>query len=507
MATRALYGWSAGVAEQWRRGAAMCGMRPVRHRHNSYPAPQFAGSIDLPPSSPSYFQRTSVHHDAGAEAIPLATVLDLLLDAVCVVDAQGRFVFVSAAGEAIFGYTPEELKGRQMIDLVYPPDRPRTLQRAQDIMDGTAGPHFENRYLRKDGQVVTIMWSARWSAVDGVRVAVARDVTGLRRAEAVQPALLAISEAAHTAEDLPALFARIHQIIGELLPANNFFVAIYDEANDALSFPYFVDQHDDMPATQSLDAGSLTAEVIRTGQPLLLTPDADPFQTDHVGNMVGQQPMNWLGTPLESPGGIIGALVVQSYSIDVRYTAEDLSLLHFVSSQVAAAIMRKQTETRLRYLARHDTLTDLPNRELFQDRLQAALVKAQRHAEPLSLLYIDVDRFKQVNDTFGHAAGDLLLREVAQRIKGCIRESDTVGRVGGDEFVVLLITPPQFVATIAEKIRVALDRTFGLDEDVHVSASIGIAQYPEHGADEKQLMRHADAAMYVAKEMGGNQFR
>lgn len=434
--------------------------------------------------------------------------MDLLLDAVCVVDAQGCFVFVSAACERIFGYTPEELKGRPMIDLVYPPDRPRTLQRAQDIMAGTASPHFENRYVRKDGQVVNIMWSARWSETDQVRIAVARDVTELKRAEAMQAALLAISEAAHTAEDMPALFRRIHQIIGELLPANNFFVAMYDERNDALSFPYFVDQHDETPATQSLDAGTLTAEVIRTGHPLLVTPDTEPFLSDRVGTIVGKESLNWLGTPLESPDGIIGALVLQSYSADVRYTEEDMVLLHFVSSQVAAAIVRKQTAYRLQYIARHDPLTDLPNRELFHDRLHTALAKARRNGEPLSLLYIDLDRFKQVNDTFGHATGDLLLREVAQRINGCVRESDTVGRLGGDEFVVLLVTPPQHVAAIAEKIRDALERTFELaEQSVHISASIGIAHYPAHGEDDKQLMRHADGAMYVAKDQGGNRFR
>ncbi|PTT71675.1 diguanylate cyclase, partial [Pseudomonas sp. HMWF007] len=159
---------------------------------------------------------------------PLASFIDLLLDAVCAVDKQGRFVFVSAACERIFGYTPEELIGRQMIELVHPADRQRTLAAAHEIMGGDPKHNFENRYVRKDGSVAHILWSARWSEVDQLRIAVARDITERKQAESRQAALYAISEAAHVAEDLLALFKRIHLIIGEWLPALNFSVALYD---------------------------------------------------------------------------------------------------------------------------------------------------------------------------------------------------------------------------------------------------------------------------------------
>jgi len=230
---------------------------------------------------------------------------------------------------------------------------------------------------------------------------------------------------------------------------------------------------------------------------------------ERIGSVVGQDSLDWLGVPLCTPKGTIGALVVQSYSGDVRYTKQDMALLQFVSTQVAAAIERKQVETRLQYIARHDPLTDLPNRELFHDRLQTALSKARRDEERVSLLYIDLDKFKQVNDTFGHVTGDLLLREVAYRIRQCVRESDTVGRVGGDEFVVLLntIKAPEHAAIVAEKIRIALNLPYALSgHTVRISASIGVAVYPEHGAENKHLIRQADGAMYGAKKQGGNRF-
>jgi len=439
--------------------------------------------------------------------VPLNKVMDLLLDAICVVDVSGRFVFVSAAFERIFGYTPEEIIGQPMIELVYPEDRERTLQAANEIMAGQPKPHFQNRYVRKDGRVVHIMWSARWSEADSMRIAVARDITELKRAESMQVALHAISEAAHSAADLLALFRNIHQIIGKLLPAINFFVALYDRKKDELSFPYFVDQYDEAPVPRKLDSGTLSAEVIRSGQALLLTPDTLAQLPEWVEPIVGRDSLEWLGVPLSTQRGVIGALVVQSYSGDVRYTEQDKALLQFVSTQVAAAIERKQTETWLQYIARHDQLTSLPNRELFHDRLRTALARVRRDRTRLSVLYLDLDRFKLVNDGFGHEIGDLLLCEVASRIRHCLRESDTVGRIGGDEFVVLLnnISQPEHAASVAEKIRIALEQPFELDgHRLHISSSIGIAVYPEHGEEDKQLMQHADNAMYGAKRQGGN---
>lgn len=455
--------------------------------------------MNQPPSVP----------EPGA-GLTFSTVVDLLLDAVCVVDVHGRYVFVSAAFERIFGYAPAEVIGRPMIGLVHPDDRARTLQAANEIMAGQPKPHFQNRYVRKDGRVIHVMWSARWSEADGVRIAVARDVTELKRAELMQAALHAISEAAHSAEDLLALFRHIHRIVGELLPARNFFVALYDADKDELSFPYFVDEHDSPPPTQSLASGTLSSEVIRSGQALLLTPDTRLELPDRVHPIVGRDSLEWLGVPLGGQQGVIGALVVQSYSGEVRYNEQDKALLQFVSTQIAAAIERKKSATRLQYLAQHDQLTSLPNRGLFHDRLRTALAAARRGQRQLAVLYLDLDRFKQVNDHHGHDVGDLLLREVAERIRQCVRESDTVGRIGGDEFVVLLDDTSQadHAAVVAAKIGAALRQPFELaGTRLQVSASIGIAHYPTHGEDARQLLRRADDAMYDAKRQGGDQAR
>lgn len=170
----------------------------------------------------------------------------------------------------------------------------------------------------------------------------------------------------------------------------------------------------------------------------------------------------------------------------------------------------KQAEEKILYLAHYDALTALPNRTLFADRLRQALVTARRDKAYIALMFLDLDKFKPVNDSFGHDVGDLLLKEVALRVQRCVRESDTVSRIGGDEFIVLLpaIEAAQDAMRVAEKILHALGQTFELDEHrIRISASIGIAVYPEHGGDEKILTRHADIAMYHAKSSGRNNAR
>ncbi|MDA3912972.1 GGDEF domain-containing protein [Oleiagrimonas sp.] len=440
----------------------------------------------------------------------LARLIDLLLDPVCIVDPGNHFVFVNAAFERVFGYAPEEIIGRDMIELVHPDDRENTLETVALIMAGHPQPHFENRYVHKDGHVVHVMWSARWSETDQLRLAVARDISELMRARNLQDALYEISEAAHASEDLFSLYQHIHAIIGRLLLAENFFVALYDARENMLSFPYFVDAYDAPPPPLPFDSGTLSAELIRSGKPLLIHPGIP--ETPALAKLPGHghDKLNWLGVPLNTKQGVIGAIVVQSYSETKSYSTKDMELLQFVSTQVAAAIERKQAETRLRHLARHDTLTDLVNRETFHDRLESALEYARAKEQSLAVIYVDLDGFKQVNDNYGHAVGDQLLRQAARRMVRCLRETDTVGRVGGDEFTILIegLQRPALAEFVAKKIHTALTQPFKLSgHTIRVTPSIGIATSPEHGQEKKQLIHHADDAMYEAKRNGGNRIR
>ena len=189
---------------------------------------------------------------------------------------------------------------------------------------------------------------------------------------------------------------------------------------------------------------------------------------------------------------------------------DDGKVTHYVGTLIDITA-RKAVEEQMRHIAYHDVLTDLPNRILLADRLQQALAQAKRMTSKLALMYIDLDKFKPVNDNFGHDVGDLLLKEVASRILTCIkRESDTVARLGGDEFVVLLSNYEHEadLTRLAENILDALSDRFTIDgKSINISSSIGIATYPAHGSDTVSLMKNADKAMYRAKHAGRSCFK
>ena len=171
--------------------------------------------------------------------------------------------------------------------------------------------------------------------------------------------------------------------------------------------------------------------------------------------------------------------------------------------------VRKEFEERIRHLAHFDALTGLPNRALLTDRMHQAMTLARREQGTLAVIFMDLDKFKPVNDTFGHDIGDLLLKEVSSRLLGSIRASDTVARIGGDEFVVLLpsIEQQQDAVLVARKMLHALNRPFEIaGHTLQISSSIGIAVYPEHADNEKLLLINADVAMYHAKKNGRNNF-
>ena len=181
----------------------------------------------------------------------------------------------------------------------------------------------------------------------------------------------------------------------------------------------------------------------------------------------------------------------------------DISVVEDISS-------RKGAEERIQYLATHDGLTGLPNRVMFTQLLGLSIETARRYDRKLAVLFIDLDRFKVINDTLGHEAGDVLLREIAARLRECLRASDVVARLGGDEFVVLLqeINDPAQAAAVARNIlNVVMKPVVILGQECRVTASVGVCLHPDDGQDDQSIMKNADMAMYLAKEEGKNNFQ
>jgi diguanylate cyclase (GGDEF)-like protein len=212
--------------------------------------------------------------------------------------------------------------------------------------------------------------------------------------------------------------------------------------------------------------------------------------------------------PLCRRGEALG--VLEFFHRDVREPDDVLvDIAESIGSEIAQYIVRTKAEDALRFMAMHDPLTGLPTRLMFNERLARAIAQARRHGRTLAVLFVDLDRFKLINDTFGHDAGDGVIREAARRLTENLRAEDSVARLGGDEFVVLLaeVADPLYVGGVSRKLIDSLSAPFTITEREYcVTASIGVSAFPADGTDPATLLKHADVAMYRAKERGKNRF-
>jgi diguanylate cyclase (GGDEF)-like protein len=367
--------------------------------------------------------------------------------------------------------------------------------------------------------------------------ALRQEVAERERAEHLQSALFQIAELSSQPGDMAKLFQTLHGIVGDLLFAQNFYIALFDDATGEVTFPYYVDERQTTCPEARRGRRGLTEYVIRQRRPCLMdVREAERLAAQgeiELGH-VSVRAYSWLGIPLFDGDVVRGVLAVQSYTSYVRYTQRDQELLTFVSRHIDTALSRRtaaeaihaanlklearvQNRTReldhanakLQHENSHDALTGLPNRTYLQQRLNLAWSRFGSDGGHLAVMFIDLDRFKMVNDSLGHHFGDLLLMQVAHRLRSCLRDTDMLARLGGDEFSVLAPEAPlDVLIEIAERILVAFDLPFFINgHEVFSSCSIGIvsadSQFHHEPAD---LLRDADAAMYRVKSAGRDSY-
>ncbi|WP_235186365.1 EAL domain-containing protein [Lysobacter antibioticus] len=365
-----------------------------------------------------------------------------------------------------------------------------------------------------------------------------------QRSERLQRALFRIAELTITSDTLGRFYSQVHDVVSELLYARNFYIALLSDDGDRLQFPYSIDERDMIRESRQL-AGGLTEYVIRQGRPLL----ADRHRIAELNSRGevrshGSAAHCWLGVPLYRDDSVVGVIAIQSYSRAISFNARDQELLTFVAHHISIGLARKQAQDRLvtahgeleqrvasrtrelahtnaellaqigervraeqklTHQALHDALTGLPNRGQLLERLDDAIARARREQRAFAVLFLDLDRFKLVNDSVGHSAGDELLVESSRRIVSTVRSNDTVARLGGDEFAILIENIDGL--GVAEELASRVLRTLGepcwvAGREVFPSASIGIAMWHPRYRNGIELLRDADAAMYRAKGAG-----
>ena len=272
-------------------------------------------------------------------------------EAITILDSCHQVTRINSEFTRMFGFTIEEALGSPLDELVVPPDRTAESDWIQEAVEKGQKVTLETKRRRKDGTLVDVSVSCAPVMVGAKRVGICvlyRDIEEHKRAQTLSSALYRIAERTSAASHLQGFYASIHNIVGELMNARNFYIALYDPATELLTFPHFVDEHDPAPAPKRLGRG-LTEYVLRTGEPLLATPKVfEELVAKGEVELIGAPSLDWMGVPLRAGGQTFGVLVVQSYREDVRFGERDKEVLTFVSQQLASAIDHKRHEEALR---------------------------------------------------------------------------------------------------------------------------------------------------------------
>ena len=465
----------------------------------------------------------------GASEHRLRKLVESAPDAI-MVQTRGRFAYVNPAALRLYGaQSRDQLLGQPVIERIHPDCRAASLERFRLLADERkVAPPQDKQFLRMDGTPVDVEVSAvpfQYENEDGALVFV-RDITERKRSELIQKklnrALRLLSDcnmALVHAEREQSLLDEVCRLVvskGDYLMA---WVGYPEQ--DAQKTVRAVSQFgldDGYLASASISwddtehGRGITGTCIRSGK-IQVNQDflSNPTMTLWRDAAIQRGYRSSISLPLISDQRVFGALSI--YSSDPHSFADDeVKLLHELANDLAFGIgtlrmriQREAAEEKLAFLAHHDPLTHLPNRLLLRDRFDRATAGAARNQCGVAMLFLDLDNFKQVNDSIGHDVGDQLLLRVVERLQLCIRDTDTISRQGGDEFVILLqqIDDPGVVSRVAQAILDAVADPFEIDSHtISTSFSIGISLYPSDGTDFDTLLKNADAALYHAKDNG-----
>jgi diguanylate cyclase (GGDEF)-like protein/hemerythrin-like metal-binding protein/PAS domain S-box-containing protein len=438
-----------------------------------------------------------------------ASILACIPQAVIATDLNGLITVFSPGAESLLGYSAAEMVGQQTPLCFHDPEEIRLRAGLlSERLGRVVEPDFSLfvRQLEADGAADEHEWT--FIRKDGLRLPVLLSVAHLRNAQGGIDGYLGV---ATDITERKAFENRLLDNTREQTKQNNLLNALLETIPVGV---FMVEAPSGQPLVANDAARLLLGRGVLLGvnkenmasvYAAFRVPARTPYpveemplvlgmqgESSHIDDMMVVGPdgvervLEVMGSPVRDGDGVVWASVVSFFDITGR----------------------AENTARITRLAYYDALTRLPNRRLFHDRMQMAITQARRDKSRLALMMIDLDRFKPVNDSLGHAVGDLLLKAVAGRMQLCLRESDTLARVGGDEFFVILpgIINELDAVGVGEKIRQALNEPFDLEGGYQVSIAccVGIAIFPEHGLEEKTLARNADAAMYAAKAFGRN---
>ncbi len=444
----------------------------------------------------------------------MRSLIENASDVITVVAPDLTVVYQTASGARLLGYQPSELEGTKFSALVHPSDLGRLRLACATAADGIRSDPVDLRLLHNDGTWIDAETAVRHEASDGHLVLTTRDARERKRAERKlrrqadqQAVVAALGACALEGGELPELMDHVACEVMETLGAD--YVGVHQHVPERDIFVLDAGVGCE-PLRRSVAAiatpGSWLAKVMAGKRPVIVSDWNAGSGFTETALLQSNDISSGIGVPIPSGQSMFGVLSVQAAG-KAHFNYEDGVFLQSVAHILAAAIARTETEAAIRHQALHDAVTGLPNRVLLEDRLTRVLATARRHGRSLAVLFLDLDNFKRVNDSLGHAVGDAVLQAVALRMAGCLRVEDTLARFGGDEFVILMpeIEHEHDWMHVVDRLNDALKEpleTGGrqIVASISVGAAVGGATHPTK--DAHALLRDADLAMYAAKQRG-----
>ncbi|MDG4553299.1 MAG: EAL domain-containing protein [Candidatus Competibacter sp.] len=438
-------------------------------------------------------------------------IIETSRDGFWIADRQGRLLEANEAYARLSGYSRDELRSMRIADLDVSESHEEVAAHVEKVMREGSGL-FQTLHRAKSGRIWQVEINVAWFAEEERFFVFIRDLYRRQQSEMLLKVRLELSEMVATAsldELLRAALDRAERFTGS-----------------QISFFHFVDPDQETLTLQTWSSHTLKvcaasgkglhypvgqagiwADCLRQRRPIVHNRYAD--LPDRRGLPEGHVPLvRELTVPVMQDGRVVALVGVGNKPED--YTEADVEVMRHLTDLIMDVVQRKQAEERVAHLAYHDALTQLPNRVLLADRLQQAMAQARRDRRRLAVCYLDLDDFKPINDRWGHAAGDRVLVEMAQRLRQCVRGGDTVARLGGDEFVLLLsdLSDVEECEHALDRVMTALQASFTVaGQPTLLTASVGVTLYPDDDSDPDTLLRHVDQAMYAAKQTGGDRYQ
>jgi diguanylate cyclase (GGDEF)-like protein/PAS domain S-box-containing protein len=455
--------------------------------------------------------------DAANERLSLQPLIDRLPDNLWVKDVKSRFVIANQVTATRMGFAgPADLMGKTDLELLPHEFAQKFYADEQEIVR-TGQPMIDMEEYFFNTWILTTKVPLRNDRGEIFGVAgISRDITERKLADALRNGQAQILQMIAMNAPLEDVLDRLVRLVDSQLTGVSGSILLVDEDGTRLRLgaaPRLPEAYgkaiDGAPIGPN--AGPSGAAAYRREPVIVADAQTDPLLANYKDVAAANGLRSCWSTPILAHDGAVRG-VFAMYSKEAREPSPvETRLIDIATHMAGIAIERKLAEDCIRFMASHDALTGLPNRTLLDDRLSQALLYAQRYDRWATVAFVDLDNFKNINDSLGHNAGDELLKTVASRMVACVRATDTVVRLGGDEFVVLLVDQPKsadMISATVQKISAAIAKPICLEgHDIRVTSSMGIANYPDDGTDADTLLASADAAMYRAKEMGRDNFQ